>query len=162
MFQRWASSSAQPLSDRPAQSLAHCARRSALPRACAIAERAFPARRASAGPVPHCMPRLVSSTEMARVLATAEQLPASHANPLRAQPSGLALLLLFCCGLRRGELLRLQLRHYDAGEGVLVSKLRSFPRLRVGALVPIHRARVEALLGAAPFKMICQCSPKAR
>jgi site-specific recombinase XerD len=60
---------------------------------------------------PHQAPRLVTSIEMARVLATAQQLPASYSNPLRAETIHLALVLLFCCGLRRGELLRLTLRH---------------------------------------------------
>jgi integrase/recombinase XerD len=93
-------------------------------------------------PVPHCMPRLVSSAEMARVLATAEQLPASYANPLRAHTIRLALLLLFCCGLRRGELLRLQLRHYDAGEGVLRIEATKFHKSR---LVPLSRSAAQEL-----------------
>ena len=91
-------------------------------------------------PAPHCIPRLVSSAEMARVLSTAEQLPPSHANPLRAQTIRLALLLLFCCGLRRGELLRLQLRHYDPEEGVLHIEASKFHKSR---LVPLSRSTAQ-------------------
>jgi integrase len=53
---------------------------------------------------------------MACLLATAARLERSNDNPLRAQTIQVGLLLLFCCGLRSGELLRLQLRHYDAAE----------------------------------------------
>ena len=108
-------------------------------------------------PCPYQSPRLVSPAEMARVLATANQLPASHANPLRAQTIHLALVLLFCCGLRRGELLRLRLRHFDATENVLrieetkfhksrlvplsdsvARELRSFVELRRSSRLPVH------------------------
>jgi integrase len=83
-----------------------------------------------------CTPRLVSAAEMARVLATAEQLPPSHTTPLRAKTIRLALLLLFCCGLRRGELLRLELRHYDTEEGVLQIEASKFHKSRLVPLSP--------------------------
>jgi integrase len=70
-------------------------------------------------PSPACRPRLISEAEMARVLATAAPLPMSSRNPLRAETVRLALILLFCCGLRRGELLRLQLAHIDQAQNLL-------------------------------------------
>jgi integrase len=88
-------------------------------------------------PCPYRLPRLVTPAEMARVLATAKQLPASHANPLRAQTVHLALTLLFCCGLRRGELLRLRLRHFDSSEKVLHIEQTKFHKSR---LVPLSRS----------------------
>jgi len=88
-------------------------------------------------PSPACIPCLISAAQMAHVLATANQLPASHANPLRAQTVRLALLLLFCCGLRRGELLRLQLRHYDSKERLLRIEATKFHKSR---LVPLSRS----------------------
>jgi integrase len=54
-------------------------------------------------PTPPRPPRLVSASEMARVLATATRLKPSPDNPLRAQTVRMALMLLFCCGLRRGD-----------------------------------------------------------
>jgi site-specific recombinase XerD len=87
-------------------------------------------------PSPHCTPRLVSVTEMASVLATVDQLPASHQNSLRPQTIRLALVLLFCCGLRCGELLRLQLRHYDANEAVLHIEASKFRKSRLVPLTP--------------------------
>jgi integrase/recombinase XerD len=85
-------------------------------------------------PVPHRLPRLVSNAEMARVLATTAALPASHQNPIRAQTIRLALILLFCCGLRRGELFRLRLRHFDPQSNVLSIEATKFHKSR---LVPV-------------------------
>jgi integrase/recombinase XerD len=85
-------------------------------------------------PCPYLTPRLVTPAEMGRVLATAQRLPPSHTNPVRAQTVHLALVLLFCCGLRRGELLRLQLRHFDGKEAVLRIEATKFHKSR---LVPL-------------------------
>lgn len=85
-------------------------------------------------PSPRRRPRLVSATEMGHLLATAGVLPPSHRNPLRAQSIRLALVLLFCCGLRRGELLRLHIRHFDPGEKVLRIEATKFHKSR---LVPL-------------------------
>jgi site-specific recombinase XerD len=85
-------------------------------------------------PVPHRLPRLVSNAEMARVLATTAALPASYQNPIRRQTIRLALILLFCCGLRRGELLRLRLRHFDPQSNVLSIEATKFHKSR---LVPL-------------------------
>jgi integrase/recombinase XerD len=93
-------------------------------------------------PCPYQPPRLVSPAEMARVLATASRLLASHSNPLRAQTVHLALVLLFCCGLRRGELLRLRLRHFDSTENVLRIEETKFHKSR---LVPLNDSVVREL-----------------
>jgi integrase len=93
-------------------------------------------------PCPYRQPRLVVPDEIARVLATATQLPPSHANPLRAQTIHLALVLLFCCGLRRGELLRLRLRHFDSAEEVLHIEQTKFHKSR---LVPLDRSVAREL-----------------
>lgn len=85
-------------------------------------------------PSPHQPPRLVSAWEMARVLATAKSLTASHQNPMRGETIRLALILLFCCGLRRGELLRLKLRHFDPQSNILRVEATKFHKSR---LVPL-------------------------
>ena len=85
-------------------------------------------------PSPHQPPRLVSSMEMAHVLATATLLPPSHQNPLRAETIRLALVLLFCCGLRRGELLRLRIRDFDPKENIVRVEATKFHKSR---LVPL-------------------------
>lgn len=93
-------------------------------------------------PSPHRPPRLVSVPEMARVLAAASKLPVSHQNALRPQTVRLALLLLFCCGLRRGELLRLQWKHCDLQEDVLQIEATKFHKSR---LVPLSPSVAQAL-----------------
>ena len=82
-------------------------------------------------------PRLVSPAEVGQLLATAGALPASHRNPLRAPTVRLALVLLFCCGLRRGELLRLRVRDFDGREDVLRIEGTKFHKSR---LVPLPRS----------------------
>ncbi len=79
-------------------------------------------------------PRLVSVEELARVLASASKLGRSNLNLRRAEVVRLGLLLLFCCGLRVGELLRLQLYHYDAKERLLRIEATKFHKSR---LVPL-------------------------
>ena len=91
---------------------------------------------------PYRLPRLVSAKEMAQVLATARQLTVSHQNPLRPETVRLALILLFCCGLRLGELLRLQWRHFDTQENVLHIDETKFHKSR---LVPLSNSVAKEL-----------------
>ena len=93
-------------------------------------------------PQPYRAPRIVSPEEMARILATARRLPALNYNPLRAQIFQVAFVLLFCCGLRRSELLRLRLRHYDRREQTLRVEETKFHKSR---LVPLHATVARAL-----------------
>jgi site-specific recombinase XerD len=82
-------------------------------------------------PSPCCRPRLVSEAEMAGVLATATRLLPSSRNPLRAETVRLAFILLFCCGLRRGELLRLKLAHIDQAQNLLHIEGTKFHKSRM-------------------------------
>jgi integrase len=79
---------------------------------------------------------LVSIKEMADLLATAALLPPSHQNPLRAEAVRLALVLLFCCGLRRGELLRLKVRDFDPHESLIRVEATKFHKSRLVPLSP--------------------------
>lgn len=85
-------------------------------------------------PTPAQLPRLVSEGEMACILQAARQLPPSGTNPLRAETIALGLLLLFCCGLRRGELLRLKLSDLDRNQSLLSIVETKFHKSR---LVPL-------------------------
>ena len=87
-------------------------------------------------------PRLVSEEEMARVLATAAQLAPSPDNPLRPETLRIALILLFCCGLRRGELLRLRLAQFDPGQNLLHIEATKFHKSR---LVPLSNSVAQEL-----------------
>lgn len=93
-------------------------------------------------PQPDRVPRIISPAEMARILATARRLPALNYNPLRAQIIHAAFILLFCCGLRRSELLHLRLRHYDREERTLRIEETKFHKSR---LVPLHATVARAL-----------------
>ena len=93
-------------------------------------------------PQPYRALRIVSPAEMARILATARRLPALNYNPLRAQIFQVAFVLLFCCGLRRSELLRLRLRHYDRRGKILRVEATKFHKSR---LVPLHATVARAL-----------------
>jgi site-specific recombinase XerD len=95
-------------------------------------------------------PRLVTAGEMARLLTTAELLPPSARNPLRGPAIRLALILLFCCGLRRGELLRLRARDFDDREAVLRVERTKFHKSRLVPLPSTVAAEVRCYLERRP------------
>src|SRR5207247_3500013 len=78
----------------------------------------------------------------ARVLATATRLKSSSGNQLRAQTARTALMLLFCCGLRRGELLRLRLAHFDPEQNLLRIEATKFNKSRI---VPLSKSVAREL-----------------
>jgi len=99
-------------------------------------------------------PRLVSPAEAGQLLATARELPASHRNSLRASTIRVALILLFCCGLRRGELLRLKVQDFDQRENVLRIWATKFHKSR---LIPLPRSVADEVrsylaLRQSPFR----------
>ena len=73
---------------------------------------------------------------MALILQAAQQLPPSRTNPLRAETIELGLLLLYCCGLRRGELLRLKLSDIDRNQCLLSIVETKFHKSRLVPLDP--------------------------
>ena len=70
-------------------------------------------------PAPVVSPRLISEVEMGRVLAMTRQLSPTTGNPLRAETFYIGFILLFCCGLRCGELIRLTLGDIQEEQTVL-------------------------------------------
>jgi integrase len=96
----------------------------------------IPDRLAFPKPAPVVAPRLVSEPEMGRVLALVRQLPPSANNPLRAETWYIGLLLLFCCGLRRGELMRLTLGDIQQEQSLLHIRLSKFRKSRWVPLSP--------------------------
>jgi integrase len=83
---------------------------------------------------------------MARILQVARQLPPSATNPLRAETIALGLLLLFCCGLRRGELLRLKLGDLDRNQRLLRIRDTKFHKSRLVPLDPTVASHLEHYL----------------
>ena len=80
--------------------------------------------------------------EISRLLTTAERLPVLNCNRLRPEVMKMAFVLLYCCGLRAGELLRLRIRHYDRRQRVLEIHETKFHKSR---LVPLHASVAREL-----------------
>ncbi len=97
-------------------------------------------------PTPGISPRLISELEMSRVLDAARQLTPTPGNPLRAETFRIGLLLLFCCGLRRGELLRLRLGDLEQNSIVLRIRQTKFYKSRLVPLSPSVAAELKQYL----------------
>ncbi len=92
--------------------------------------------------LPHQAPYLLSEPEVARVLAATTTLRATRNNPLHPQTIRLAFLLTFCCGLRKGEVLKLRLADIDTQEMVLRINETKFYKSR---LVPVSPSVADEL-----------------
>lgn len=92
--------------------------------------------------LPHQAPYLLSESEVARLLIATAKLRATRSNPLHPQTIRLAVLLTFCSGLRRGEILKLRIEDIDTEEMVLRIKETKFYKSR---LVPISASVAKEL-----------------
>jgi len=81
-------------------------------------------------PRPYPAPVIVTRKQVAALLWEADQLTPSRHNPLRAAVMRIAIVLLYTAGLRRGELVRLQLADVDAKHGVLHIRESKFHKSR--------------------------------
>jgi integrase len=72
-----------------------------------------PPDRFDAIPAPRFDPRIITSQEMAKVIAVADAMPPSPPSPFGAAIYGMLLRMLWCCGLRIGEALRLSVGDVD-------------------------------------------------
>jgi integrase/recombinase XerD len=88
----------------------------------------FPRRR------PHRAPVIVAPSDVARLLHAADQLRVHGAVPLRPAMMRLAVVLLYTAGLRRGEVVRLQLGDIDLTDGTAMIRDTKFYKSR---LVPL-------------------------
>lgn len=85
-------------------------------------------------PQAYVMPVIVEPVQVARMLALASQLPKANGSPLRAPVLRLAIVLLYTCGLRLGELRRLTLGDIEQHDTVLCIRESKFHKSR---LVPL-------------------------
>ncbi len=92
------------------------------------------------------IPYILSTTDVARLLSAALQLPASPQSPLRPQVIRLAIVLLYTSGLRRGELLRLTLGDYNSSESTLLIRSTKFHKERIIPLSVTADAQLHAHL----------------
>jgi integrase len=87
-------------------------------------------------PVPHAAPTLISQAQIARVLEATSILRCTTANPLHARTHRIAITLLYCCGLRRGEVLKLTLGDIDTKHAVLRIVESKFNKSRMVPISP--------------------------
>jgi integrase len=87
-------------------------------------------------------PFIFSEAEIARLLHAADQLTSTPLSPLRREVFRLAIVLLYTCGLRRGELLRLTLGDYDPQEQTLHIRASKFHKSR---LLPLSADATQEL-----------------
>jgi site-specific recombinase XerD len=92
--------------------------------------------------IPHQAPYLLSPTEMARVLAATTMIRATRSNPLHPQTIRLGFLLIYCCGLRKSEVLKLRLADIDTRKMVLRINEGKFRKSR---LVPMSSSVADEL-----------------
>lgn len=96
----------------------------------------------------HRPPHIYTPGEIERCLSAARALPTDERAPLRPHTLHLMILLAYCAGLRRGELLRLRLQdvHDDTGEvEILESKFFKSRRLPLAPSVMAMVRRYLAL-----------------
>lgn len=87
-------------------------------------------------------PCLLSPAQVAQILVGTRTINPNRKHPLRPQSMRLAIVLLFCCGLRRGELLRLCLADIDMAQMVLRINQTKFYKSR---LVPFSSSVAHEL-----------------
>jgi integrase/recombinase XerD len=84
--------------------------------------------------VPARRPHIFTEAQIARLLEVAASLPPRSTSPLRGPTCRVAVALLYTCGLRRGELVRLVLSDYDPRERTLLVRASKFHKSRLVAL----------------------------
>ena len=93
-------------------------------------------------PWPTKLPCLLAPSQVGRLLASTRCLEPSCHDPLRAQSMRLALIFMFCCGLRHSEVRHLQLADLDLKRRVLHIHESKFHKSR---LVPLAASVTQAL-----------------
>jgi integrase/recombinase XerD len=89
---------------------------------------------------------IFSETEIARLLQESGRLYRIRHSPLRPEAMRLAVVLLYCAGLRLGELLRLELKDYEPKERILQVRASKFHKSRQLPLSTDACAEIEQYL----------------
>jgi integrase/recombinase XerD len=82
-------------------------------------------------------PRIITAEEMTRVIACADARPAARCGPHTQPVYAMLVRLLWCCGLRIGEALSLQVRDVDLAEALITVRKAKHNRTR---LVPMSQS----------------------
>jgi integrase len=103
-----------------------------------------PPDRFDAIPAPRFDPRIITSQEMAKVIAVADAMPPSPPSPFGAAIYGMLLRMLWCCGLRIGEALRLSVGDVDLDAAIITVRKAKGGKTR---LVPMSPSLTEHARG---------------
>jgi integrase len=101
-----------------------------------------PAAEGAAKLQPYVTPVIVEPDQIARMLSLTSKLPRTINSPLRPEAMRLAVVLLYTCGLRLGELLRLTLSDVEENDTVLRIRESKFHKSR---LVPLSKSATGEL-----------------
>lgn len=114
---------------------------------------------------PYVTPVILEPEQIGRMIGIASTLPETNRSPLRGPALRLAIVLLYTCGLRLGELLRLKLSDIEARETVLHIRESKFHKSRLVPMSPSvtrelraylwKRRKVFASVPNAP--LLCNC-----
>jgi integrase/recombinase XerD len=85
-------------------------------------------------PRPYVMPVIVEPWQIAHMIGIASKLPNTNASPLREPALRLTIVLLYTCGLRLGELLRLSMGDIEEKGTVLRIRKSKFHKTRLVAM----------------------------
>lgn len=101
-------------------------------------------------PAPHIAqrPHIFSEDQIVQLLHVASRLPPRSTSPLRAEVFRIAVVLLYTCGLRREELVRLVMSDYDASNRTLLVRSSKFHKSRLVALSKSAIVEMERYLRA--------------
>lgn len=91
-------------------------------------------------------PYVFSHQEVLHLLSAARELPQRPSDRMRPWSVELVLVLLYTAGLRIGEVVRLQIRDYDADAGTLVVRETKFAKTRLVPLSLSARRVVDCYL----------------
>jgi integrase/recombinase XerD len=95
-----------------------------------------PPGRFEAIPAPRFNPRIITSQEMARVIAVADAMPPSPSSPSGAAVYGMLLRMLWCCGLRISEALHLRAGDVDLNAAVITVRKAKGGKTRLVPMSP--------------------------
>jgi len=88
-------------------------------------------------------PRILTRDEVRRILKAADSLPKSALSPLYAVTMPLIFRLLYGCGLRVSEVLKLRMKDLDRQKGVLTIRQAKFMKDRLVPVAPGLWSKVE-------------------
>ena len=112
-------------------------------------------------------PYIFTEDDVLGLLKTADQIEPTSSAPLRRETYRLAIVLLYTTGLRRGELLRLDIGDYDPHERTLFIRDSKFHKSRllplsadgareIDAYLAARRARYPSVAGDSPLVWNCR------